>query len=230
MVFGITPRSARRTRRSHNTHSGSSLSSSSLRGDDLHTVDTTEQVPGVGGGAKRCYPHTPFARFRQLVARLRRRIRHDPPRPRLASYETHSRTRVGGWVLRSGCADPVPARSPAQGPRARPKGRPPPPLRAPSSPALPNASDCRADKRGSSRTRRNLPSDSLNLTQAGRHASAALILPPPPPLGTSPPLDSRRTGCSAERDPRHAKGRGARAAPHAALRAPYQAFTQHTLG
>jgi len=106
-----------------------------------------------------------------------------PPDPRSASYETHSRTRVGGWVLRSGCADPVHARSPAQGPRARPKGRPPPPLRAPSSPALPNASDCRADKRGSPRTRRNLPSDSLNLTQAGRHASAALTLPPPAPLG-----------------------------------------------
>ena len=66
----LTPRSARRTRRSHNTHSGSSLSSSSLRGDDLHTVDTTEQVPGVGGGAKRCYPHTPLP---ALLAWLRRR-------------------------------------------------------------------------------------------------------------------------------------------------------------
>ena len=66
----LTPRSARRTRRSHNTHSGSSLSSSSLRGDDLHTVDTTEQVPGVGGGAKRCYPQTPLP---ALLAWLRRR-------------------------------------------------------------------------------------------------------------------------------------------------------------
>ena len=37
--FTFTPRSARRTRRSHNTHSGSSLSSSSLRVDDLHAVD-----------------------------------------------------------------------------------------------------------------------------------------------------------------------------------------------
>ena len=55
----LTPRSARRTGHSHNTHSGSSLSSSSLRGDDLHTVDTTDQVPGVGGGAPRCYPQTP---------------------------------------------------------------------------------------------------------------------------------------------------------------------------
>ena len=54
--FASRPRAdARRTRRSHKAHSGSSLSSSSLRGDDLHTVDTTEQVPGVGGGAPRCY-------------------------------------------------------------------------------------------------------------------------------------------------------------------------------
>jgi hypothetical protein len=45
-------RAACRTRRSINTHSGSSLSSSSLRGDDLHTVDTTEQVPGLGGGVR----------------------------------------------------------------------------------------------------------------------------------------------------------------------------------
>ena len=30
------------------------------------------------------------------VARLRRRILHDPPDPQSASYETHSRTRVGG--------------------------------------------------------------------------------------------------------------------------------------
>ena len=66
----ITPRSARRTGHSHNTHSGSSLSSSSLRGDDLHTVDTTEQVPGAGGGAKRCYPQTPLP---ALLAWLRRR-------------------------------------------------------------------------------------------------------------------------------------------------------------
>jgi len=36
-------RAACRTRRSINTHSGSSLSSSSQRGDDLHTVDSTEQ-------------------------------------------------------------------------------------------------------------------------------------------------------------------------------------------
>jgi hypothetical protein len=156
----FTPRSARRTRRSHNTHSGSSLSSSSLRGGDLHTVDTTEQVPGVGGGAKRCYPHTPFARFRQLVARLRRRIQHDLPDPQSASYETHSRTRVGGWVLRSGCADPVHARSPAPGPRARPKGRLPPPLRAPSSPRYrtrPIAAPTSEGVRGRDETRLPIP-------------------------------------------------------------------------
>ena len=179
----LTPRSARRTRRSHNTHSGSSLSSSSLRGDDLHTVDTTEQVPGVGGGAKRCYPHTPFARFRQLVARLRRRIQHDPPDPRSASYETHSRTRVGGWVLRSGCADPVHARSPRRGPEPaqrgglrRPFGRPPPPryrtrpIAAPTSEGVPP---------GTAETRLPIPCISCRL---GGTIPAALF--PPVPLGT----------------------------------------------
>ena len=85
-------------------------------------VDTTDQVPGVGGGAPRCYPQGPAIApaSRQLVARLRRRIQRDTqyihsvqsshgtlagsPPPGSASYETHSRTRVGGWVLRSGCA------------------------------------------------------------------------------------------------------------------------------
>jgi len=73
----LTQRSARRTRRSHNTHSGSSRSSSSLHviGVDLHTVDTTEQVPGVGGSAKRCYPHTPPP---ALLAWLRRRHAAPP--------------------------------------------------------------------------------------------------------------------------------------------------------
>jgi len=87
-------RAARRTRRSINTHSGSSLSSSSLRGDDLHTVDTTEQVPGVGGGATRCYPQTPIARSRNSWhgSDAGSNTTHLP---RLAS--THSRTcHMGG--------------------------------------------------------------------------------------------------------------------------------------
>ena len=151
-----------------------------------------------------------------------------PGRPR--TRPTHAHGWAGGC-----CVVGAPTRStlgpPRRGPEPARRGG----YAAPSGallPALPNASDCRADERGSSRTRRNLPPDSPNLTQAGRHASAALFHRPPfcPPRGPNPPPDSRRTGCSAERDPRHAKGRDARAAPHAALRAPYQAFTQHTLG
>ena len=55
----VSRRAPRAVPGTHTTHSGSSLSSSSLRGDDLHTVDTTEHIPGVGGGAPRCYPQTP---------------------------------------------------------------------------------------------------------------------------------------------------------------------------
>ena len=64
--------------------------------------------------------------------------------------------------------------------------------------------------------------------QDRRHISVRALLPLVPP-DLIPP-DSRRTGrpLSVTRDTR--KGRDARAAPHAALRAPYQAFTQHTLG
>jgi hypothetical protein len=141
--------------------------------------------------AKRCFPPAPLARFRQLVARLRRRIQHDPPDLRSASYETHSRTRVGGWVLRCGCADPVPARSPAQGPRARPKGRPPPPLSGALLPALPNASDCRAARQARAfadvpKPASRSPATSANPTQAGRHESTAALFPPRPPQGPNP--------------------------------------------
>jgi hypothetical protein len=114
----FTPPRARRTRRSL-THTRVA-SSSSLRGDDLDTVDTTEQVPGVGGGA----PHCPFRPLLalwllancswQLVARLRRRIQHDthppvglvrvgaparsPLGPRLGGAETARRaSRRGGY-------------------------------------------------------------------------------------------------------------------------------------
>ena len=120
----------------------------------------------------------------------------DPTRPPVhpsstiigsASYETHSRTRVGGWVLRSGCADPFPARSPAQGPRARRKGRLPPPRRAPSSPRCrtrPIAAPTSEVVRGA---RRNpafrFPA---NLLQTGRRESGR-ALPPRPPWDLIPP-------------------------------------------
>ena len=98
-------------------------------------TSTTEKVPGVGGGAPRCYPQTPIARSRQLVARLRRRIQHDPHIPRFAvgleRGDPLTHTGLGGRVLRSGCADPAPARSRLGGPETarrggyRPRARPP---------------------------------------------------------------------------------------------------------
>jgi len=102
---GGTPRIARCTRRSHNTHSGSSLSSSSLRGDDLHTVDTTEQVPGLGGGATRALlptdPNRPALLAARGTALTPDPTRHNSPGwPRMRP--THAHGRAGGccvlWV------------------------------------------------------------------------------------------------------------------------------------
>ena len=83
----------------HTTHSGSSLSSSSLRGDDLHTVDTTEQVPGVGGGAPRCYPQTPSPTPGNSWhgSDAGSNTTQSPGWP-LQRLKTHSRARAGGWV------------------------------------------------------------------------------------------------------------------------------------
>jgi hypothetical protein len=146
-------------------------------------------------------------------------------RPR--TRPTHAHGWAGGC-----CVVGAPTRSPLGPPRRGPeparRGGYRRPFRAPSSPRY-RARPIAAPKRGSSPGHcRNLPPDSLHLLQAGRDDSGR-ALPPRPPWDLTP-LDSRRTGRTAERDPRHAKGRDARAAPHAALRAPYQAFTQHTLG
>ena len=56
LLHDARARSARRTGRSLITHSGSSLSSSSLIGDDIHTVDTTESGICI---RDRVYPYTP---------------------------------------------------------------------------------------------------------------------------------------------------------------------------
>ena len=129
----------------------------------------------------------------------------DPTRPPVhpsstiigsASYETHSRTRVGGWVLRSGCADPFPARSCLGAPRPPKGGGPPPP---PSGALLPRAAErarfaAPKARRRVRRARRNPASRSpANLSQAGRHESGrAPLLSPldliPPPLAPSWPL------------------------------------------
>ena len=144
-------RTARRTGHSHNTHSGSSLSSSSLRG--VTSIRLTQQNRSREWAAAlsallptHTVPFYPIAHSWQLVARLRRRIQHDT-NPRLASSETHSRARTGGRV---GCcvvgapngsqpaAPGVPLTIPPlrlRAPRGRSKGggyRPP--RRAPSSP------------------------------------------------------------------------------------------------
>ena len=64
--------------------------------------------------------------------------------------------------------------------------------------------------------------------QERRHISVRALLPLVPPDPIPPTRAVPGAPLSVTRDTR--KGRDARAAPHAALRAPYQAFTQHTLG
>ena len=64
--------------------------------------------------------------------------------------------------------------------------------------------------------------------QERRHISVRALLSLVPPDPIPPTRAVPGAPLSVTRDTR--KGRDARAAPHAALRAPYQAFTQHTLG
>jgi hypothetical protein len=62
-------------------------------------------------------PRSPFHSFTTHALLLQ--LRHYTNPPGLASYETHSRARAGGWdVLRGGCAN----RLPSSVPRGRPKG------------------------------------------------------------------------------------------------------------
>ena len=131
-----------------------------------------------------------------------------PGRPR--TRPTHAHGWAGGC-----CVVGAPTRStlgpPRRGPEPARRGG----YAAPSGallPALPNASDCRADERGSSRTRRNLPPDSPNLTQAGRHASAALFHRPPfaPPGGLTP-LPTRAVPAAPSSVTRDTRREGTRA-------------------
>ena len=102
--------------------------------------------------------------------------------PGSASNETHSRTRVGGWVLRSGCADPFLARSCSGGAETARRGGLKPPLRAPSSPALPKAPDLPRRKRGGESAERDetLPPDPLRIFRRPGDTSPA-VLPSSPP-------------------------------------------------
>jgi len=89
----------------------------------------------------------------------------------------------------------------------RPFGRPPP--RATERVRLPR-------RRAREFADATKPASRFPESDAGRATRVRRALPPPPlcpPRGPNPPPDSRRTGCSVERDPRHAKGRDARAAP-----------------
>ena len=214
------------------------LRSSSLRGDDLHTVDTTDQVPGVGGGrAPRCYPQTlsparsrqarhKGGRARQLVARLRRRIQHDTqyiqqvqsshgilagsPPPGSALYETHSRTRVGGWVLRSGPRRPGPRSVLLGGGRDRPKILPRPRAIERDRLAAPKARETAEPDETLPPDYK--PPDPLQITFAGR-PGATRVRPRSPPLPPGPDPPSTRAVLAAPlsvtRDTR--KGRDARA-------------------
>ena len=170
-----------------------------------------------------------LTRSRQLVARLRRRIQHDTqyihpvqsshgnrtaflpvvlPQGRPCTRPTHAHGWAGGCcLLRSGCADPLPARSCSGGPRDRPN----------PSPRYRTRSICRAE--GESETAEpdeTLPPDPLIPCEsfAGR-PGATRVRPrsPPAPLPPGPDPPSTRAILAAPlgvtRDTR--KGRDARA-------------------
>ena len=148
-------------------------------------------------------PTDPIARTsRQLVAR----IQHDsqyihpvqsshgilagspPPRVGLVR-DPLTHTGAGGWVLRSGCADPFPARPCLGGPEAARRGGLTPPLRAPSSPALPNAIDLpRRERVGESAERdETLPPDPLRIFRRPGDTSPAVLPSSPPWMDLIPP-------------------------------------------
>ena len=173
---------------------------------------------GTAPTATRQYIHSTSTQYNHRTAPLQVVLPQGRPRTR----PTHAHGWAGGtWVLRSGCADPIPARSHSGAPRAetarRREGGGPPPLRPPSSPALSNAIDLPRRRRvGDRRARRNPASRFLaNLSQAGGDTTHESGRAPPRPLPPGPDPPSTRAVLAAPlgvtRDTR--KGRDARAAP-----------------
>ena len=183
---------------------------------------------GWAAALPRCYPHTPSPTPGSSWhgSDAGSDMTHIPGS---ASHETHARTRVGGWVLRGGYADSVP-RGPDH-PTGGRYPRPPPPAGPPRSSPLcsPSASDCPREvrPRRPERDETSRPIPCIRCRKGATFPSA--LSSPSSPWTRSPPTRAvPGAPLSVTRDTR--KGRDARAAPHAALRAPYQAFTQHTLG
>ena len=160
----------------------------------------------MGGGAPRCYPQTPSPapgnswhgsdagsnttpstsiQYNPRTASLPVVL---PPRVGLVR-DPLTHTGAGGWVLRSGCADPFPARPCLGGPEAARRGGLTPPLRAPSSPALPNAIDLpRRERVGESAERdETLPPDPLRIFRRPGDTSPAVLPSSPPWMDLIPP-------------------------------------------
>ena len=147
--------------------------------------------------------------------------------PGSASYETHARTRVGGWVLRGGYADSVP-RGPDHPTGGRyprpPPGRSPPLISAlsPERERLPAQSGTAA-----ARARRNIAPDSLHPMQERRHISVRALLPLVPPDPIPPTRAVPGAPLSVTRDTRKGRGR-ARRSSRRAPRAVPGVHTTHT--
>ena len=209
-------RTARRTGHSHNTHSGSSLSSSSLRG--VTSIRLTQQNRSREWAAAlsallptQChFTFLSFLPHRPLLATRGTAPTPDPTRhkPQVGLFRdplTRAHGRAGG-LLRSGCAKRLPARGSGRPPHDPPASGPPrplegggyrPPRRAPSSPryrARRIAAPTKVRGGGSPRRPSALPKScawvSALASFAGgpRDSGRALDPPPSPPLITPPRL------------------------------------------
>ena len=147
----------------------------------------------MGGGAHALLPTYPLAHSWQLVARLRRRIRHDthPLVGLVRDPRTHTGGRVGAaWWVRRPTTLPAPAPRPV--PPAHSKMRSPP-LCSPSASECPRKVRRRRPERDE--TARLIPRESI----AGRRHISVRALLPLVPLDLMFPPDSRRTGRTAGR-------------------------------
>ena len=149
-------------------------------------------------------PHRPLLATRGTAPTPdERRIQHDTqyihsvqsshgtlagsPPPGSASYETHSRTRVGGWVLRSGCADPFPARSCLGAPRPPKGGATAPPFGRPPPPRYRTRPVCRAESKAESPPSETKPCLPIPCESFAGRATRVRPCSPPLPPGPDPP-------------------------------------------
>ena len=168
---------------------------------------------GWAAALSRCYPHTPSPTPGSSWhgSDAGSDMTHIPGS---ASYETHARTRVGGWVLRGGYADSVPRGPdhPTGGRYPRPPPGRSPPLRRAALAAVRPGSTAGA-------------SAAAAIPHRTMHACARPVSRPPSPGGRlTPPYQGPRI--RAETSATSAERRRTRPS-HRATRAPVGVHTTH---